>query len=483
MKSFVSYTAFNSKPSKPICGKITNQLKGVGEIDITSHQLAEYLCCGHTVAPVYPSKDIGEESELWYIGFDFDKMDVDMEERLKGLKDAPTIAYHTFSHGFDGNRYRFVYVFSKPIYGKDFYDYQKRLIVRNHFENVDPRSQNINRLLHGTIHPVLYSGIIYDHELKPIQLERSDTVTRKTANPPALVNHSHPYEPTADDISVLTSVGVSPDVASFYYTHSWNDYLLEYNITQTLQEESEYIQLDGESYSIAPNEYYSLPRQWRYCHEDINGKTITYTKPRKWKDGQGRGRKIYQAIISLHTLNQDATADDLLYYTVKEYCTFYNNYNSDDKTVKYNRRGLATVFADGMKADITRPRKPLKHPVVHITKEGVNRHVEAPKASAKERHKKILSLYNSDKDIESNLSYIQETLGIHLTKRTLKAVLRGASQMSKKPSEEDRIEVFKCIYDPNKTDGENLNAMQDNIPMSRATYYRLKKRLVTRSEE
>lgn len=481
MKTFVSTTTYNSKPSKPVCGKITNQLKQ-GSVEVTPYQLAEYICNGHTVCPVFPSKKKAEKSEQWYIGFDFDDMPIDMDERLKELKDIPTIAYHTFSHLYKGNRYRFIYVFSKPIYGMEFYNYQQKLKERNHFDNVDPQSQNINRLLHGTIYPVHYSGILYDHELNPVQFEDGDILTRETSSPPPIPPSSpHTYVPTEKDISILTSVGVSYNVAKYYLIHNWDNYLTHYTTTSTLQEETEYVQLDGECYSVAPDEFYSLPRQWRYCHDVVNERTVTYVKPRKWEDGQRRGQKIYQAIITLRTLNQDASVDDLLYYTVREYCTFYNNFNSDDMTCKYNRRGLAAVFADGMRADISIPRKPLKHPAIHITDNGVNKHREAPIAAAKERHKKILALYDPNKDIETNLNSIRETLKIRLSKRTLNSILSKTQIAPQQITQQEREEVFKCMYDPTKTDVENLSAMQDNIPISKATYYRLKKRLITPS--
>lgn len=477
MKSFVSTSTYDSKPSNPVCGKITNQLKQ-GDIEVTPHQLAEFICCGHTVCPVFPSKKIGEKSTIWYIGFDFDKVNVDMEERLKWLKDAPTIAYHTFSHLLDGIRYRFIYVFSEPIIGKEFYEYQRKLIERNHFDNVDPNSQNINRLLHGTKHPVHYSGILYDRKMNPIQYEDADVVRRDKASPPPLMDSTKPYTPTAEEISILTSVGVSEDVAQYYYSHTWDKYLSHYVTDSTIQTESEYVPVDGECYSVAPEEFYSLPRQYRWIHEEVNGHTHVVVKPRKWKDGNQRGRKLYNAIITLRTLNQDATASDLLYYTVSEFCNFYNNYNSDGCTYKYDRRGLAKAFSDGMRADITISRKSLKHSSIRITGDGVNKHVEAPKAVARERHKKILSLYDPSLDMDANLCNIRETLNIHLSERTLKKILKNVPAISQQPTHGDRVEVFKCMYDSSKSDRENLRVMQDNIQMSKATYYRLKQELL-----
>jgi hypothetical protein len=447
-----------------------------GEVVITPHQLAEYLCLGHTVCPVYPSKSVGEQSSVWYIGFDFDNMAVKMEERLKQLKDAPTIAYHTFSHLLKGIRYRLIYVFSEPIKGTDFKAYQKRLIERNHFENIDTNSKNINRLLHGTIHPVLYSGIVYDRELNPIQLECGDTITRECAIPPKLNEASHPHIYTDEDIAILTTVGVSQEIADYYFSHTWDEFLHAFPPPR-LQEESEYVQVEGECYSIAPQEYYSLPRQWRYYHEERNGYTYTITKPYKWEDGENRGAKLYQAIITLRTLNQDASASDLFYSTVSEYRTFYYNINSDGVTRKYDKRGLALRFVDGMTADITLPRKPLKHPSLRINNDVPNKRNMVPQAVAKERHKKILNLYNPELDIKDNLNHIRETLNIQLSKRTLKKIL-NTRQTTTNITKKDRIEVFKCMYDSDKTDEENLRAMQDNINISRATYYRLKRLLI-----
>jgi len=476
IKSFVSTTSYNHKPPQPNCGTITNQMKRGGDIEITPHQLAEYLCLGHTVCPVYPNKDFGEKSSMWFIGFDFDKVEVDMEERLKQLKDAPTIAYHTFSHLLDGIRYRFIYVFSEPIYGKDFKSYQKRLIERNHFgEDVDHSSMNINRFLHGTIHPVSYSGIVYDRKLNPIQLECCDKITRESARPPKLNEASRIHTYTDEDIAILTNVGVSQEIADYYFSHTWDEFLHTFPPPR-LQEESEYVQVEGECYSIAPQDYYSLPRQWRYYHEERNGNTYTVTKPYKWEDGENRGAKLYQAIITLRTLNQDASASDLFYSTVSEYRTFYYNINSDGVTRKYDKRGLALRFVDGMTADITLPRKPLKHPSLRINNDVPNKRNMVPQAVAKERHKKILNLYNPELDIKANLNHIRETLDIQLSKRTLKKIL-NSRQTTTHITKEDRIEVFKCMYDPDKTDEENLRAMQDNIDISRASYYRLKRLL------
>lgn len=517
IKAFVSSLAFNRKPNKEKgeYEAITKALKR-GAVEITPYQLAEYLCLGHSVSPVYPNKDIAGRSEMSFICFDFDHMKMDMSEHLKKVVDTPTIAYHTFSHQPNDLRYRFIYVFTEPISGSDFEKYQNLLMKRNGIKkegdnNVDSNALTINNLFNGTFHPVLYNGILYDHHIVPIALEKPTVITRKTANPPSLQSLTKTFKEkskkttnspnfvssftslitdssedntvvkyTENDISVLTSVGVTKDCANYYYSHTWSDFLSNYTPSKPVKYESDYIQVEGDCYAVAPpdEDYYCLKRNMKYERIEEGGRSYTKVTPFKCQDGHGRGRRLYLDILALRALNITASPDELLYYTVQEYVTFFNNTNGDGKTKKYNNRTFAQQFSKGMQGDYTKLSNPPKHSSIHITSGNVNKRKEAPRAVAKERHKKILSLYEPNLDMESNIAYIQDVLGIHLTKPTLQKILRKASNKPPQPTHKDRVEIFKCLYDPSKTDAENLTTMQDNISISRATYYRLKKSLL-----
>ncbi len=519
IKAFVSSLAFDRKPKKE---KEEDEYKDItialkkGAVEITPYQLAEYLCLGHSVSPVYPNKDRAERSKMSFICFDFDHMKMDMREHLKKVVDTPTIAYHTFSHQPNDLRYRFIYVFYEPISGSEFEKYRNLLMKRNGIKKkgenkVDNSALNINRLFNGTFYPVLYNGIIYDHQLTPIVIEKTAVVTRETANPPSLQTLTKAFkekskkstinpnfvssftslitdssedstvvEYTENDISVLTSVGVTKECADYYYSHTWNDFLSYYTPSQPVKYESDYIQVEDDCYAVAPpdEEFYCLKRNLKYERVEEDGRSYTIVTPYKCQDGHGRGRRLYLNILAMRALNVTATPDELLYYTVQEYVTYFNNTNSDKKTKKYNNRTFAQQFSRGMQGDYTKLSKPPKHSSIHVTSRNVNKRKEAPRAVAKERHKKILSLYDPDLDMESNIIHIQDVLGIHLTKPTLQKILRKASNKPPQPTHKDRVEIFKCLYDPSKTDAENLSIMKDNVSISRATYYRLKKSLL-----
>lgn len=479
LETHITTSGYDNKPTN--VGVVTNQLKN-NAISVSSKQLAEYICYGYSICPSHPTKAIAENAQIHYIGFDFDSTNNDYPKRLETLMDTPTIAYHTFSHTEQTPKYRFIYVFSSPIKGDLFYTIQQKLMCRNSFDDVDIQTLNINRLFHGTNKPVFYSGIVYDLNLNPFQEDAALTLTRDhTTPPPLVVNENHRSLPISqtyanEDIEELISVGVSSETAQYYYTYSWNDFTSSFTTTTTIHEQTEYKQLDGECYAVAPDDFYTLPRMLKYLKEEYNGNTHTVVKPRKWKDGQNRGLKLYHAIITYRLLNPTATPDDLLLCTIREYLTFYSNYNSDGKTKKYDHRGLAHQFVCGMQADITKPRKSLNHPSIHITSDKVNKHIEAPRASAKERHKKILQMYSPDKDIEANLEQIRAELNITISKRTLMKKLReknliGAAQS---PTKQDRLLAFEALYNPQLSDAENIKILQDNMPFSRSTYYRMK---------
>ena len=75
--------------------------------------------------------------------------------------------------------------------------------------------------------------------------------------------------------------------------------------------------------------------------------------------------------------------------------------------------------------------------------------------------------------MDDNLKKINETLGLNIAKRTLQGIVSGSLAPAV-----DRENVFKLLYNPDKSDADNLATIQDNTEMSRATYYRLKKRFV-----
>lgn len=461
---------YDCKPTSE--GTITNQLKDY-YCNLTPAQLAEYICYGYTICPSYPNMSVAEKMPISYIGFDFDHTDVCCEDRLNMVLDQPTIAYETFSCTEHEPRYRFIYVFSQPTNGFGFSKFRNSLIYRNGFDDQDPRATNINRYFHGTNRPVFYSGIVYDGSLNAFKLEEERWIDRQ-GTPAPIPPSKHTADGTCkveeSDISKLVSIGVSQELAKFYFSHSWRELEAGYHPAEPIKYESDYIQVENENYAVAPEKFYSVPRRYKHCRNSDDKYDV---RPFKWKDGENRGSKLYQAIITFRILNPQMSSDDLLYYALVEFLTYYENRNKDGRTFKYNRVEFAHQFVRGMKADITIERKPLRHPKLHITSALVNKRAEVPKALAKERHKKIMSLYDSGLSMDDNLKKINETLGLNIAKRTLQGIVSGSLAPAV-----DRENVFKLLYNPDKSDADNLATMQDNTEISRATYYRLKKRFV-----
>lgn len=463
---------YDSKPTSE--GTITNQLKACF-CTLSPSQLAEFICHGYTICPSHPSKYIAEKTPISFIGFDFDHTDICCEDRLNRVLDKPTIAYETFSCTENEPRYRFIYVFDQPLTKTDFINYRESLIRRNRFNDQDPRATNINRYFHGTNRPVLYCGIVYDGSLTAHKLEDERRLDRQnTPAPMQPTKHTEkgPFKVEESNISELVGVGVSQELAEFYFAHSWRDFEAGYHPAEPIKCESDFIQVENENYAVAPEQFYSVPRRFKHsrdCDDKLN------VKPYKWKDGENRGSKLFQAIITFRILNPQVSGDDLFYHTLVEFLTYYENRNKDGRTFKYNRVEFAQQFVRGMKADLTKERKPLRHHKLRITSANVNKRSEVPKAIAKERHKKIMGLYDSSLSMDDNLKMISETLGLHIAKRTLQRIVKGTFSSAK-----DKEFVFRSLYDPDKTDADNLATMQDNIKLSRATYYRYKKRLLSR---
>ena len=350
--------------------------------------------------------------------YDFDKMPTPMEEFIETLAFKPSLAYTTYSNGTNGKfSYRLVYAF------------RLRICNEKEFEKTYWGLATANGFQSGT-YP---DGTTYGFDFRKVNQQYygggEHTITYKSDNT-YFANDFFPYYQSNNtnnnipcknkELKDKKDVGTScsyletefkADLKKLLPSDFIDKYRWKYETNYIKSLSSEMTLSEDNSYYILPSDYKEVKH---HPCRDANGKV--YMK--RWKDKQGRRRKLYITAKIMLCNQPDMTLEQLVYNLMRERQDFYDY---SDGTL--NADTLVKIAKNAFDYRDIPFTKPFKHSKYKVNKEyWQERGYNAQQASRfiyKERHlQEVASVYDFSKSVNENLE-VMRSMGIKVGKSYL----------------------------------------------------------------
>ena len=398
-------------------------------LNVSYDEFVSYIVSGHSVAHVYTDNDdvftnhTKTNNNFRYtsfIGIDVDDSDIPMEEYVNGIDCKPSFAYHTYSDGIKGYRFRLVYVFTEPIYRDEYPIIYERIKecagITNLKDNCmrglsqcmigngsSPRTIKYNLFFNkkdfiGDMIPGSYSNnIICPVKMHNVYKERKE---------------KH-YASTLDKIE-------KPIEKQFYcilMSLAPSDFIERYKNTYTIINSSELIKSEDETHYTFPTPYYEIQRGYRWdSFVKENGEIKPFTKEKRIHDGQRRRYKLFICAVIKCRIKPDITLEELIYNMVWERHMFYDN---SDKILTNDF--IIDLCRRAMDSDIQIPES--NHPSFIVNKEwamknGMNANQLRCMITRMKNDNSIGSWYDCSMKMSDNLKWAKEN-GIKISKGRL----------------------------------------------------------------
>lgn len=357
----LSMSGFKEKPLKSRIGSLRWNKKDLSIDDLEYHIKNGYALTGIYSAP-YPlnMKDRNSKNFMFtsFVMIDLDEdYECGLKELVESLSIPPTIAYTTFNHQQPnyGNRYRLFYVCDQPISSPEdyvgLYNYicQRCDLPKKLNDNC---GRSIYQLCFGSRSDCEFFRT--DNILNIKEIKKKEEY--KTINSKRVGHSKNNKKPNKTLCSKSPTVIVTNE-----------QYLKDYEEISTLDLFDKYDNLyplyegnmelptvsDDEPIILIPQNYLYIKRISR--PEPIfleNGNYDGYRLvPRKWKDGEGRRRKLFFNGILRRFIKEDITYEHLLHCLLKELYHFYQNH--EDTITKEELKGIAQrVMATDLDRDV-----------------------------------------------------------------------------------------------------------------------------------
>lgn len=424
----ISEQHFDQRPTKKQCSEIVFRPR-----EVTISRLLDYACHGGVFSPTCKStnKDgsfkIKAKTDDNFVSsstvfFDFDKMDIPMQEFIDGLNFKPSFGYTSYRNGLEGMgfRFRLGYVFYKPIVGAQNY---RELYVAVSTANNFPIETDATGGLDRRTEAQCYFGTRTDAETyyggyKYSTQEFNDY--RSTEKTFAFFP-STKTSPTSTVITTNASVDVNPE------------FLTDFNTLSTQEFITKYYPIYGHNYVISLSTslildntkmFFTYPEDYvAVLHKRKGNLTL------KWEIGDNRKRKLFfTAQIMLHNV-PSLTTENLLFNLRMERDWYY--INTDNKV---SNRYLINVAKNSMVKRYT--LNPTEHGAFKVNKKfWKEQGISAQAASNHIRHylkvQQVRPFINAYASISENVKILKEH-GIKICDKTLRGmVTRGEIQINK----------------------------------------------------
>ena len=240
---------------------------------------------------------------------DVDDSTIPMEELVKECELQPTIAYTTFSDGKNGlHRFRLIYVFGESIKSEEEYKclYFNLLSLLHLENNKDNCGSSVTQLMNGNASDnirVYSSNKIYntDSFLQNVPLE--------------LYNNTTQQHNSNGTFCKTTSCSMDVNSVIHLLNKSPKAFLTEFSdTTLVFQTDLEY---NEQGYALFPDSFFRLNVRYEWS----SGKPHIL----KYRDGEGRRKKLYVDALMIKAIRPDITFIELLYNLVSRRQYYYDN--------------------------------------------------------------------------------------------------------------------------------------------------------------
>ena len=325
----VSNQTFENKPKSAEIATITYRKR-----ELNVYELTNLITLGHTFTGLFTDNDefdVASKNEKQFKSSSVIFIDIDGMAGLSsddliaslGTEDKPNIFYNTFSSTPDAERLRLVYVMDNPIESKAEY----RANVKNIVGKIDNGALKIDNCSYSPFYHFFGTNIDDGNIVQCVNAKPHQTIKLKETE-------------TIPDISQGTETGTASDetIADFWKIDN-REFILKYNDTYEVVNNTPIEYNTDSMFIILPKDYTEIRRKTYTVQDDV--RKVKFTTTYRWKDGEGRRRKLFFNAIVRRFILPEIGFNQLLYSMVWELEHFYINTN-DDYITKRDIYGIVT---------------------------------------------------------------------------------------------------------------------------------------------
>ena len=419
-KISVSKQTFESKPTKSEIATITYTKR-----ELNVYELTNLITIGHSFTGLFTDNNefnVKNKNEQQFksssvIFIDIDGMGgISSDDFIASLTgDAiPNIYYNTYNSKTDSERLRLVYVMSEPIESKAEY----RANVEHIVSSLNAPSLKIDNCSYSPFYHYFGTNIDKGNTVQCINGKTHKTIKLKDVLDESIITKYNKEE--KNNINCNDTFEKNNDFMRDFWKIDNRDFILKYNDTYEIVNNTPLQCNEDSMFIVLPKDYIEIRRKTYTVKDDVR-QTI-YTTTYRWKDGEGRRRKLYMTAILRRMMLSDISFEHLLYNTVWELENFYLN-TKEDYITKKDIYGIVTrAMSDNVenyrKSIKTDKRKFIVNPY-YLNNENLTKRQLAARSRKLIHYEQIGDLYDCDMTDKENLDVMRQ-YGVKCSLPTLK---------------------------------------------------------------
>lgn len=436
-KISVSKQTFESKPTKAEIATITYTKR-----ELNVYELTNLITIGHSFTGLFTDNNefnVKNKNEQQFksssvIFIDIDDMGgMSSNDFITSLStDAkPNIYYNTYKSKPDAERLRLVYVMSEPIESKAEY----RANVEHIVSSLNAQSLKIDNCSYSPFYHYFGTNIDKGNIVQCINGKTHKTIKLKDVLDESIITKYNEEE--KNNINCNDTFEKNNDFMRDFWKIDNRDFILKYNDTYEIVNNTPLPCNEDSMFIVLPNDYIEIRRKTYTVKDDV--RQTRYTTTYRWKDGEGRRRKLYMTAILRRMMLSDISFEQLLYNTVWELENFYLNTKEDYITKKdiYGivTRALSENVENYRKSINTDKRKFIVNPY-YLNKENLTKRQLAARSRKLIHYEQIGELYDCDMTDKENLEVMRQ-YGVKCSLPTIKRFRKeiGLTKYSKSNKE------------------------------------------------
>lgn len=475
---FITSKNYTEKPNRNECRFLEFDKKNTDVEEFINYVTSGY---GFTCSILTDKSHISNKGDRRQINFKYSYLvclDVDdskysMNEAFDIVSLKPTFSYNTYSNDESNKiyKFRFIYVFSKPIDNVDLY-YSLMVFFNNKISkdlgiSTDKKTIDCARYFNGTMDKnICKTNIIYNVE----DIIKFDDFKELK------IKKNKAKSPKIEDKKELNSL------EKFFFENSYISFLEEFSDKVTPSQTCSTLPVDDSTvpFVLLPTDFREIKRIWFKSNDKF--------KIRKIKNGEKRRNSLFVNGIIRRMINPSLTFDDILYALTFEMVNYIDN--SEDKIIKQD---IWNISKNVMKADINdekfkdygRCRKTAVNPNFYLLKKGFSKKDVIKKHKSYKRYI-VESLYEYGLNDKQQAEYINNFLKENNISLTITKYAVRNFRFSKDENGEylhpdlanynfkkSIKDVIKLIFNDYSSTNDLLNGIKDNgFDVKERTLYR-----------
>lgn len=329
----------------------------------------------------------------------------------------PNLWYTTFSSTDGNERMRLVYLMEKNIDNEHVYRYNSHYIVDKLGINVDNCTFSPFQFYLGTGKQQRVQCVNgTKHKVYDIELKEENEQERKSANT-TYIKKEH------NNIECNCTFDNNSDFMRNYWNLDNRAFLVKYTDSIEVVNNTPLNYDPAKMYIELPEDYIEIERKTYTVYDMKNGeKTFKYKDNYRWKDGEGRKKKLFLTAIMRRMMLPTITFEQLLFNSVWELENFYLNTKKDYITKKQVFQIVVSALKEELESYKSMAKRDKRKFIVnpyYNNVEGYSNRQLAAMAKKAIHYAEIGELYDCNLSDKENLKVLEE-YGVKCSLRTLK---------------------------------------------------------------